>query len=62
VGKRSGVIEDEDKLTKLSPQEIDEEISRCEMRLRLAPTSRLKKAFQSRIHWLKRFRRKNNDQ
>ena len=56
MGKRSGVIDHEEGLAKLSLAELDAEIARCEMRLKIAPTTRQKKQFESRIHWLQRFR------
>jgi hypothetical protein len=56
MGRRSGIIDDEEGLARLSPAELDQEIVRGERRLRLAPNERLKKAFQARIHWLERFR------
>jgi hypothetical protein len=60
MGKRSGVIDGEEDLAKLSLAELDSEIDRCRMRLKLAPTSQLRKSFESRIHWLERFRVKHH--
>jgi hypothetical protein len=59
MGKRSGVIDDEEDLAKLSLAELDSEIDRW-MRLKLASTSQLRKSFESRIHWLERFRAKHH--
>jgi hypothetical protein len=58
MGKRSGVIEHEEGLAKLAPAELDREIARCRMRLEIAPNPRQRKAFESRIRWLERFREK----
>jgi hypothetical protein len=60
MGKRSGVIDGEEDLAKLSLAELDSEIDRCRMRLKLASTSQLRKSFESRIHWLERFRAKHH--
>jgi hypothetical protein len=60
MGKRSGIIEHEEGLAKLSLVELDEEIAHCRMRLEIAPSSQLRKAFESRIHWLERFRTKQH--
>lgn len=60
MGQRSGVIEHEEGLAKLSLAELDAEIERCRMRLKIAPTTLLRKSFESRIHWLERFRIKNH--
>ena len=56
MGQRSGVIDHEEGLAKLSLAELDAEIERCRMRLKIAPTSQHRKSFESRIHWLERFR------
>jgi hypothetical protein len=56
MGKRSGVINHEEGLAKLSRAELDAEIERCRVRLKIAPTSQLRKSFEGRIHWLERFR------
>jgi len=56
MGKRSGVIDHEEGLAKLSLAELDDEIERCRTRLKIAPTSQLRKSFESRIHWLQRYR------
>ncbi|WP_158014193.1 hypothetical protein [Sphingomonas sanxanigenens] len=55
MGKRSGIIDHEEDLAKLSFAQLDTEIERCRMRLGIAPTSRLRKSFESRIHWLEKF-------
>ncbi|MGE0151773.1 MAG: hypothetical protein AB7R90_04095 [Reyranellaceae bacterium] len=41
MGKRSGVIDTEEELAKLSLAELDREIDRCRTRLRIARSSRL---------------------
>jgi len=56
VGKRSGVIDHEADLARLSVAELDAEIARCRTRLSIAPNQRQRKSFESRIHWLERFR------
>ena len=61
MGKRSGVIEDEDGLAKLSPAELDAEIARCKTRLKIAPGAVQRKAFEKRIHWLSNFRKKHHE-
>jgi hypothetical protein len=60
MGKRSGVIEHEEGLAELSLAELDDEIARCRMRLKIAPNSQQRKAFERRIHWLERFRAKHH--
>lgn len=60
MGKRSGVIDHEEGLAALSLAELDSEIERCRMRLKIAPTRYLRKSFESRIHWLERFRFKHH--
>lgn len=56
MGKRSGVIENEEGLARLSLAELDAEIARCKMRLRFTTSRQQQKAFESRIRWLERFR------
>lgn len=46
MGKRSGVIDHEDGLAKLSLAELDAEIARCRVRLSIARTSYLRKYFK----------------
>jgi len=53
---RSGVINDQDDLSRLSLEELSNEIVRCEMRLKIAPSRQLEKAFESRIRKLNRIR------
>lgn len=60
MGKRSGVIDHEEGLAKLSLVELDAEIERCRTRLKIARTSQLRKSFESRIHWLDRYREKHH--
>ena len=61
MGKRSGVIDLEDGLARLTLAELDAEIARCRMRLGIAPNRRAQKAWKSRIHWLSRFRAKHHE-
>lgn len=56
MGKRSGIIDHEEDLAKLGLAELDAEIGRCQMRVKIAPSSQFRKSFESRIHWLERFR------
>ncbi|CAH0353621.1 hypothetical protein [Sphingobium sp. CECT 9361] len=58
MGKRSGVIDHEEGLAKLSLAELDNEIARCKTRLGIAPSTQQKKQFESRIHWLESFRQR----
>jgi hypothetical protein len=60
MGKRSGVIETEEGLARLSLAELDAEIARCKLRFQFAPNKRQQRAFEKRIHWLKRFREKHH--
>ena len=39
-------------IAKLTDEELAAEIARCEVRLKLAATSYLRKSFTSRINWL----------
>ncbi|MCW6534289.1 hypothetical protein [Sphingomonas lycopersici] len=52
MGKRSGIINHEEGLGKLSLADLDREISRCHMRFGIAVSTRMRKQFESRIHWL----------
>ncbi len=45
---------------KLILVELDAEINRCRTRLKIAPTSQLRKSFEGRIHWLERYRAKHH--
>jgi hypothetical protein len=56
MGKRSGVVEDEASLSAFSLEELDREIARCKVRLDLASSRELEKAFEKRIHKLERIR------
>lgn len=60
MGKRSGVTDHEESLGKLGLVELDAEIDRCRTRLKITPTRQLRKSFESRIHWLERYRAKHN--
>lgn len=53
---RSGVIDHERDLLKLTLAELDAEIARCKMRQRFATSARNRKLLASRIHWLERVR------
>ena len=54
MGKNSGVNDDEASLSALSLQELNQEIARCKVRLDLAGSRQLEKAFEKRIHKLER--------
>lgn len=56
MGKRSGVLDHEEDVLKLSLAELDAEIARCEARRKIAPSAYLRKSFDKRIHWLGRIR------
>jgi len=56
MGKRSGVINHEEVLAKLSLADLDREILRCRVRLGIAANTRQRKQFESRIHWLESYR------
>jgi hypothetical protein len=56
MGKRSGIVEHDEGLARLTLAELDGEIARCQMRLKIAPTDQLRKAFKSRLRWLEKFR------
>jgi hypothetical protein len=53
MGKRSGVPHRDDELAKLSRLELDAELRRSRIRLRIAPSAESAKEWQKRIHWLK---------
>ena len=56
MGKRSRVLDYEADIPNLTLAELDAEIARCRVRLKLAPTAYLRKSFEKRIHWLGRVR------
>lgn len=60
MGKRSGVIDHEEGLAKLTLAELDREIARCRGRLVIAANTRQRKQFESRIHWLEAFRHRHH--
>jgi len=62
MGKRTGVSNREEDIAKLTLQELNTEIARCESRLECAPNAYLKKAFEKRIHWLKKLRSRRGTQ
>lgn len=61
MGKRSGIIDHEEGLAKLSLAELDAEIARCEIRRKIASSAQLRKRFESRIQWLQRFRARHGE-
>jgi hypothetical protein len=61
MGKRSGVLDHEEAVLKLSLNELDAEIARCRSRLAIAPSKLLQKSFAKRIHWLTRLRARHRE-
>ena len=49
MGKRSGVVQDEEAFLRMTLADLDAEVTRCEMRLSVAPTSYLRKSFAKRM-------------
>ena len=58
MGKRSGVLDHEADIAKLTDEELAAEIARCEVRLKLAATSYLRKSFAGRINWLSKIQQR----
>ena len=58
MGRRSGVIQDEEDLSAFSLEELEREIARCKQRRDLAGSRVLEKAFEKRIHMLERVKRR----
>jgi hypothetical protein len=58
MGRRSGVVDDEEGLSAFSLKELDQEIARCKRRRDLAGGREVEKAFEKRIHMLERVRRR----
>ena len=56
MGKRSRVPDRDEDIAKLTLEELNAEIARCEGRLEFAPSAYLKRVFEKRIHWLKTLR------
>src|SRR5262249_7368928 len=56
MGRRSGVVKDEQDLGCFSLKELDKEIARCKQRRDLAGRREVEKAFEKRIHMLERVR------
>jgi len=52
MGKRSGVPHREEELDALSSEQLTEELDRARSRLRIAPSAKVAKQWQKRIHWL----------
>ncbi|WP_459788116.1 hypothetical protein [Alteriqipengyuania sp. 357] len=51
MGKRSGVPHRDDELHKLSNDELKSELERSRRRLSVAPSTKMAKQWQKRIHW-----------
>jgi hypothetical protein len=62
MGKRSGVLDRESDIAKLTDKELAAEISRCETRKSLAETAYLRKSFTNRIHWLIKVQRRRAEE
>jgi hypothetical protein len=58
MGRRGGVVDDEENLTAFSLEELDREIARCKQRLDWAGSRVAEKAFEKRVHKLERIRRR----
>jgi len=52
MGKRSGVPHRDDELDKLTSEELRSEIARSRTRWGIAPSTKMAKQWQKRIHWL----------
>jgi hypothetical protein len=61
MGKRSGLLDHEQDLLKLTRPQLDAEIARCKMRRAIAPTAYLRKSFEKRLHRLRRIRSRHPD-
>ena len=61
MGRRSGVLEREEDIEKLTLKALDAEIERCKLRARLAPTTHLRRAFEKRVHWLEELRARRSE-
>jgi hypothetical protein len=58
MGRRSGIVRDEQDLSTFSLEELDREIARCKQRRDLAGGREVEKAFEKRIPMLERIRRR----
>jgi hypothetical protein len=61
MGKRTGVLQHEADILKLTLADLDVEIARCEMRRKIAPTVYERRSFEKRIHWLGKIRARHPD-
>jgi hypothetical protein len=52
MGKRSGVPHRDDELQRLTNDELQAELDRSRMRLRIATSAKAAKEWRRRIHWL----------
>lgn len=52
MGKRSGVPHRDDELEQLSLGELQAELERSRARGSIAPSSKMKKLWDKRVHWL----------
>ena len=52
MGKRSGVPHRDDELAALSEEQVQAEIDRAKMRLRISGSAKQAKSWRQRIHWL----------
>jgi hypothetical protein len=53
MGKRSGVPHRDDELEKLGLEGLQAELERTRARGSIAPSSKIKKLWDKRVHWLK---------
>jgi len=52
MGKRSGIPHRDDELEKLSLEQLQAELERTRIGLRIAPSAKMAKLYHKRIHWL----------
>ena len=52
MGKRSGFPHRDEELDKLNSTELRAELERCRTGLRFAPSAKMAKGWNKRIHWL----------
>ncbi|WP_353229278.1 hypothetical protein [Novosphingobium sp.] len=52
MGKRSGVPHRDDELAKLSQEQLEAELERSRVRLRIASSAKSARLWLKRIHWL----------
>jgi hypothetical protein len=58
MGQRSGVLDHDEDIAKLTLEELDAEIARCTMRMRIAPNLYQRRSFFKRLTRLEALREK----